>query len=150
MRRLLPVLVLLLAGCSAPAPPAVTFYADGHAVDATPTLYCDVKSENCAEDAAAETTLAVRPGYPVQISVPGDVADSAWAVNVLYASEGRQQVMRSPVFTPAEVKHAYTLTLPGKSDQVVRVEVQQFGTRIESNGDGVDFVARGIWVLNAG
>ncbi|GAA3847776.1 DUF2771 family protein [Saccharothrix violaceirubra] len=154
MRRVtFPLLALsatVLAGCAAPAHPTVTFYADGHAIEVPPTQYCDIASENCAVDPRAAGVLRVRPGKPVQISVPGEIADSAWAVNFTYrnASGVRQEPLRSKVFTAADPRHAYTLTLPSAGDQLESVEIQQYGKRIESSALGIEFVARATWVLS--
>ncbi|MFD1146403.1 DUF2771 family protein [Saccharothrix hoggarensis] len=153
MRRvLLPLSLLVLAGCAAPATePEVTFYADGRVVNVKPTQYCDVQSENCDVDPAAVGVLRVRPGKPVQISVPGELADSAWSVKFTYR-DGRgqpQEPLRSKLFTERDPRYAYTLVLPNPDDQLESVEVQQYGARIETSTTGAfDFVARGTWVLS--
>jgi hypothetical protein len=144
-------LLLVVAGCAAPANPEVTFYADGRTVVVHPTQYCDLKSEDCAVDPEAVGVLRVRPGRPVQISVPGDLAKSAWSVKFTYrnAAGEPQEPLRSKLFTSGEPRYAYTLSLPNPDDQLESVEVQQYGTRIETSTTGAfDFVARGTWVLS--
>ncbi len=152
MRRVLPILLLLfVTGCAAPGHPEVTFYADGKAIDVKPTQYCDLKVENCDVDPEAGGVLRVRPGRPVQISVPGELAQSAWAVKFTYrnARGETQEPLRSKVFTKSDPRHAYTLVLPNRDDQLESVEVQQYGSRIESSTTGTfDFVARATWVLS--
>ncbi|QFZ16487.1 DUF2771 family protein [Saccharothrix syringae] len=152
MRRvpLLPVLLLAATACAAPTPPEVTFYADGEAVAVAPLDDCDIDAENCRRDPAAEGRLRVRPGLPVQISVPGEVADTAWGVNFRYrdAAGVEQEPGRSAVFTVSAPKHAYTLTLPNPGDRLIGVEVQQLSRRIQTSTTGAfDFVARRVWVL---
>ncbi|GAB2988507.1 DUF2771 family protein [Saccharothrix stipae] len=153
MRRL-PILLslLVLTGCAAvPTAPEVTFYADGEAINVHPTQYCDLRSENCDVDPDAVGVLRVRPGYPVQISVPGDLADTAWSVKFTYrnAQGEPQEPLRSKLFTERDPKYAYTLVLPNPDDQLESVEVQQYGARIEAGTTGAfDFVARGTWVLS--
>ncbi|RKT52321.1 DUF2771 family protein [Saccharothrix australiensis] len=152
MRRVLPVLLLLpVAACAAPRDPEVTFHADGRTINVKPTQYCDLASEDCAIDTEAAGVLRVRPGKPVQISVPGELAKSAWSVKFTYrnARGEPQEPLRSKLFTERDPKYAYTLVLPKKDDQLESVEVQQYGSRIEAGATGsFDFVARGTWVLS--
>jgi hypothetical protein len=154
VRRVLTALAgtaLLAAGCGAPPLPEVTFYSSGRTVNVRPTQYCDIESENCAVDARAAGVLRVRPGKPVQISVPGEVADSAWSVKFTYrdAAGREQEPLRSKVFTNADPQYAYTLRLPNPDDQLESVEVQQFGKRVQVDETGqIQFVARGTWVLS--
>ncbi|MBP2340528.1 hypothetical protein JOF41_006706 [Saccharothrix coeruleofusca] len=152
MRKVLTVLLLALAaGCAAPTDPEVTFYADGEAINVEPTQYCDLESENCEVDVEAAGVLRVRPGKPVQISVPGELAESAWSVKFTYrnARGEQQEPLRSKLFTANEPRYAYTLVLPNPDDQLESVEVQQYGARIETSTTGAfDFVARGTWVLS--
>ncbi|MCE6994201.1 DUF2771 domain-containing protein [Saccharothrix sp. S26] len=154
MRRvLIPAsLLVLLTGCAAtPTDPEVTFYADGEAINVKPSQYCDLQSENCDVDPDAVGVLRVRPGKPVQISVPGDLADTAWSVKFTYrnAKGEPQEPLRSKLFTERDPKYAYTLLLPNPDDQLESVEVQQYGARIEASSTGAfDFVARGTWILS--
>ena len=153
MRRvLIPASLLVLAGCAAPSTdPEVTFHADGETINVTPTQYCDLQSENCDVHPDAVGVLRVRPGKPVQISVPGALADSAWSVKFTYrnAKGEPQEPLRSKLFTERDPKYAYTLVLPNRDDQLESVEVQQYGARIEAGTAGAfDFVARGTWVLS--
>lgn len=152
MRRVLIALPLLvLAGCAAPTDPEVTFYADGRTITVRPSQYCDLQSENCDVDADAVGVLRVRPGKPVQISVPADLAETAWSVKFTYrnAKGEPQEPLRSKLFTERAPRHAYTLVLPNPDDQLESVEVQQYGARIEAGTAGAfDFVARGTWVVS--
>ncbi|MGM1064020.1 DUF2771 family protein [Saccharothrix sp. Mg75] len=152
MRRvpLAVVPLLALTACAAPRNPEVTFYADGHAVTVAPSQYCDLQSENCDVDVEALGVLRVRPGKPVQISVPGELAETAWSVKFTYRDGAGvpREPLRSKLFTSREPRFAYTLVLPDPADRLESVEVQQYGARIEASTTGAfDFVARGTWVL---
>ena len=150
MRRVLTVLlagVLLLAGCAAPHDPEVTFYADGHSVNVEPTKYCDLDITNCTErDATGK--LRARPGKPLQISVGGEIARSAWTIVWTWrTASGEKNGDHSEVFQ-AGTRFAYTVTLPNRDDQLESAEVQALGRRIELNDTGgLDFTARGTWNL---
>jgi hypothetical protein len=153
VRRLLTVLPLaglLLAGCAAPQDPEVTFYSGGKTVHVGPTQYCDLSVENCQAHPEAAGALRVRPGRPLQISVPGQVADSPWTVLFTYrnAKGEPQPDTRTKIF-PAGTQYAYTLVLPNPGDQLESVEVQVSGNRIEITDEGeIQFVTRGTWVLS--
>jgi len=154
VRRVLTVLAgtaLLATGCGAPPLPEVTFYSSGKTIYVHPTQYCDIESDNCAIDTRAAGVLRVRPGKPVQISVPGNIANSAWSVKFTYrdAAGEEQEPLRSKVFTNADPQYAYTLELPKPDDQLESVEVQQFGKRVQVDETGqIQFVARATWVLS--
>ncbi len=146
----------VLAGCSAPAPPEVTFYADGESVRAEPLRYCDALVTSCEPEPGEPAVLDVRAGEPVQISVPADVAETPWLVNVQYTdSEGTVRPIRQDVFTPDE-RHAYTAVPQAPAEQLLVVEVQQLGGAYAADAQGnpiVDesgqpqLVARAVWAL---
>ncbi|WP_158848459.1 DUF2771 family protein [Saccharothrix deserti] len=153
MRRILLALSLLVltTACAAPAPPEVTFYANGRTINLTPVDDCDLDVENCRKDPQAEGTLRVPPGKPVQISVPGEVAESAWGVKFRYvdANGVEQEPGRGEVFTVRDPKYAYTLVLPNPDDRLLWIEVHQLSRRIESSGTSAfDFVARRVWAVD--
>jgi hypothetical protein len=147
---------LVLAGCStSAAPPEVTFYGDGHTVNADPVIHCDALVRKCDKYPNATATLKVRPGRPVQISVPSDVSDTPWLVNVQYSDpKGNLQVKQQ--FFPPKSKLAYTASAADPADQLVVVEVQQLGAAyaadqagnpvLDENGNP-QLVARAYWSL---
>ncbi|WP_092529386.1 DUF2771 family protein [Amycolatopsis arida] len=155
--RLLAVLgvaAFAVVGCSAPPEPAVTFYADGDTVRTEPLIHCDALVRQC-EQGGEPARLAVRPGRPVQISVPADVAEAPWVVNVQYLdAAGEPRPVRQEFFSPG-TQHAHTVTA-GPGDQLLVVEVQQLGAAFAGDEEGnpiVDeegnpqLVARAIWSL---
>ncbi|MDQ0378937.1 DUF2771 family protein [Amycolatopsis thermophila] len=160
MRRTLLLLAagaLALTGCSASVgPPEVTFFGDGHTVNAEPIAHCDALLKSCDESPDAAVTLKVRRGKPVQISVPSDIGDTPWLVNVQYANaKGELQPVKQQFFTPGS-KLAYTATGNAPDDQLVVVEVQQLGAAyavdpagnpiVDENGNP-QLVVRGLWSL---
>ncbi|NKQ55194.1 DUF2771 family protein [Amycolatopsis sp. K13G38] len=149
---------LALTGCSAAAsPPEITFYGDGHTVTAAPVVNCDALVRNCDKDANATARLKVRAGKPVQISVPSEVSDTPWLVNVQYAdaAAGGQLKIKQQFFSPS-TRLAYTATAPTPADQLVVVEVQRIGAAyaadqsgkpvLDENGNP-QLVARSLWSL---
>jgi Protein of unknown function (DUF2771) len=159
VRRGLPLLftvaAALLAGCSAPPDPNVTFYAAGQAATVGPARYCDIEVANCRANPRAAAVLQVPPGKPLQISVPAEVSAAPWQIVFRYHDNtGQRQEERTAVFAPSEPRFAYTLRLPNPTDELETAEVQQFGVSLTSpqSGDpstaGFDFVIRGSWVLS--
>lgn len=151
---LLGAAALILAGCSAPSAPKVSFYADGDTVRATPLIYCDVLVRQC-DQAGNPAALEVRPGIPVQVSIPGEVAETPWKVIVQYrTADGTMRYTRE-TFTDGE-QYAYTADPPGPHAQILVVEVQQLGAAYAADKQGnalldaagnPQLVARGVWSL---
>jgi hypothetical protein len=161
MRRL-GVLALLvggafaLTGCSAPDAPEVTFFADGHTVNSPPLIHCDELVRKCEQSPGGAASLKVRPGKPVQVSVPSEIAKTPWVINVQYAdAKGELQPVEQQTFTSGDTL-AYTATPPSADDQLVVVEIQQLGAAYAADETGkpiVDqagnpqLVVRAIWSL---
>ncbi|MFC5286967.1 DUF2771 family protein [Actinokineospora guangxiensis] len=140
-------LAALAAGCGAVPPPEVTFYADGAAVRAHPQILCDLATLTCDEDEDAVVTLDIRPGYPVQISVPPSLAAEPWGVVFSYLDRDGERVDgSSKLFVPGQFKQfAYTLELPNEGDRLLFAAVQRLAIV-----QGETPVPTGYWVLQAG
>jgi uncharacterized protein DUF2771 len=158
-RRWLPLLVagaaLVLSGCAPAGPPEVTFYSDGHTVSAKPLVDCDALVRDCDKDPNATVGLKVRPGKPVQVSVPSEVGDTPWLVITQYADAAGTLKAKEQYFSP-KTKLAYTATPDAPGDQLVVVEVQQLGAAFAADQSGhpildengnPQLVARAYWSL---
>lgn len=131
----------MLAGCGAPEPPEVTFYADRTTVRIGPAGTCHPDLDIC--DATGQ--LSVPSGKFVNISVPGQVASAPWVVVFKYkGQDGTEQQDRTPVFSPPDKKYAYTLTAPTAGDQITHVEVRQI-----AGGLGLDPSRETSFFVNA-
>ncbi|EIF00617.1 MULTISPECIES: DUF2771 family protein [Saccharomonospora] len=145
----------VLTGCSAPHPPEVTFYADGDSVQALPLSYCDALLTACDTD-GEPVTLDARPGQPVQISVPAEIAETPWLVIVQSAApDGTLLPMQQEVFTDG-TRHAHTVVPETPEHQPLVVEVQQLGAAyaVDENDQPImdeqgspQLVVRGVWSL---
>ncbi|MFC3454685.1 DUF2771 family protein [Amycolatopsis speibonae] len=153
MRRLR-ILALLaaggfvVAGCSAPGPEEVTFFADGKTVNVFPLASCDVKSAQCTTRPDSAGKLRVRPGKPVQISVPSAIAETPWKVTVQYVNaQGEPQELKQDIITSLD-RFAYTVTTPRPDDQILVVEVAQASV-ISQTGrpEDAEAVTTAIWSL---
>jgi hypothetical protein len=138
---------LLLAGCSAPHPPEVTFFADGTMVRLDPTQYCRPEADQCDGFPDAKGSMPVPGGKPLNISVPSQVAEAPWVVVFKYrGADGSQQQGRTPIFKAGE-QYAYTLHLPTAGDQLTDVEVQRINNIAAGADNELVFVTDASWVL---
>ena len=132
----------------------MSFYADGDTVRAAPLIYCDVLVKEC-DQAAGPASLPVRPGMPVQVSIPGAVAETPWTVTVQYRTAGGAVRYTHETFTDGK-QYAYTADPPGAGNRILVVEIQQLGAAYAANQQGTpaldpagnpQLVARGVWSL---
>ena len=146
MRKTIAILAaaFALSGCGSVPPPEVTFYADGEAVRAHPQILCDLVTLTCEQDEDAVVSLDIRPGFPVQISVPVSLANEPWGVVFSYLDgDGKRVDGSSRIFVPGQFKQfAYTLELPNKGDRLLFAAVQRLAI---VQGDTP--VPTGYWVL---
>ncbi|WYW15875.1 DUF2771 family protein [Amycolatopsis coloradensis] len=153
MRRLR-ILALLaaggfvVAGCAAPGPEEVTFFADGKTVNVAPLASCDIKSAQCTTRPDAAGKLRIRPGKPVQISVPSAIAETPWKVTVQYVNgKGEPQELKQDIITSLD-RFAYTVTTPRPDDQILVVEVAQASVLSRTGRpEDAEAVTTAIWSL---
>ncbi|OLT43871.1 hypothetical protein BJF85_21020 [Saccharomonospora sp. CUA-673] len=158
MRRAVGVVLagaaLALTGCSEHQP-EVTFYADGQSTAAAPMVYCDEIVSDC-QDQGPPIDLDVRPGQPVQISLPSEAVDTPWVIIVQYFNpETGEETLEQEAFTDGQ-RYAYTATPPTDQDRVAVVEIQQIGAAYAADQEGTpladedgqpQLVARAVWSL---
>ncbi|HEX6353004.1 DUF2771 family protein [Actinophytocola sp.] len=154
MRKLLVVVLLVLAGCSSNETPAavpqpkVDFTVAGKKVTAKPFIYCDVKVEDCRRDNAAMIKMAVPPNTPVQVTVPREVADTPWSVVIQYTTAAGEQ--KAPVtvgtFGPGK-ETTFEAIPPDAGAQLQTVEVKQAGGVLVEGETGPEAVTRAAWSL---
>jgi hypothetical protein len=153
VRKLLVVVLLVLAGCSSNEPPAappqprIDFLVADKKVAAKPFLYCDVKVEDCRRDNAAMIKMPVPPGTPVRVTVPKEVADTPWSVVIQYSVAGEQKAPVT-VATFAPGKETTYEALPAEPGaQLQTVEVKQAGGVLVQGQAGPEPVTRAAWSL---
>ena len=155
MRKLLVLVVLVLAGCSSNEPaqdavprPQVNFTVAEKKVTAKPFIYCDIKVEDCRRDNKAMIKMAVPPGTAVHIAVPKEVADTPWSVVIQYRTADGQQKQPVTVATFAPGKQTTYDALPTEPGaQLQTVEVKQAGGVLAQGKNGPEPVTRAAWSL---
>lgn len=138
---------LTLTACTAPLP-EVTFYADRAAIATAPTRWCilDAAAQDVSCTGQDSPRLRVDRGQPVQINVPGDVADQPWLIYFTYRdAAGEQWNGRSQIFTDGRL--AYTLHPLSADDQLLSVEVLSGFELTAALTSGVDFTSTQGWEL---
>lgn len=138
-----------VAGCSAPGPAEVTFYADGHTINTAPVLTCDY-SQQLAQPCSAKgdtRTLKVRPGKPVQISVPGEVADAPWQIVYEYVTPQGEYKQSDPIPFTSLDRYAYTVTPPTPADRISAVDVQRYTAVLNAGTGESGLLPSDVWGL---
>jgi len=143
---------LLLSSCTVPHP-SITFYGDRAAVTVEPELWCTVNTAaltvECppgAQDSGNDGTLTMGPDKPLQINVPGDVAEAPWFVTFAYRdAAGKVQTERSPVISDGRL--SYTLPSRGPRTQLIRVEVDSGLVPTQAANGSTVINASRVWVL---
>ncbi|MFL6127307.1 DUF2771 family protein [Actinophytocola sp.] len=154
MRKLLVLVLLVLAGCSsngqaaAVPQPKIDFTVAARKVTAKPFLYCDLKVEDCRRDNAAMIKLSVPPNTPVRVTVPKEVADTPWSVVIQYTTVAGEQKAPVTVATFAPGKETtYEALPPEPGAQLQTVEVKQAGGVLVQGDNGPEPVTRAAWSL---
>ncbi|MDO3650356.1 DUF2771 domain-containing protein [Nocardia mangyaensis] len=104
--------------------PEITAYAHGKSVTVAPFMYCTVRMEDCAY---GETTpLRVPSGMPVQISLPSEIVDSPWLIQLIYQRPDGEQVDRVLSFAdyPARARALTIESQPEPDLRLAGIEVQ--------------------------
>lgn len=144
--RLLPVTAavagaLLLAACGSSAPPEVTAYAAGKALVVAPTLYCPLDLDQARCTVGTTSELAVPAGTPLQLSLPGEIAEAPWRLIAVYRTADGQERQDDQVFRPDE-RLAVTVAPQDPAEQLLGVEIQLPSSVIDEQGAPI---ARATW-----
>ncbi|MFD3704173.1 DUF2771 domain-containing protein [Nocardia sp. NPDC058658] len=104
--------------------PQLTAYAHGKAITVDPFMYCTVRMEECRYGETAP--LEVPAGAPVQLSLPDEVSQSPWLIQLIYQRPSGEQLDRVLSFADYP-DGARALTIESKPEPDLRlsgIEVQ--------------------------
>jgi hypothetical protein len=141
---------LALAGCSKPAP-ELTFYGDGHSLQLDSTLSCTIVQ--CANSVARYVNntgeMTVRPGYPVQISVPRALAESYWQVEWRIRDAKYLTAVCSKIFTSSDQMYNFTVpAVPASMGKLVMINVYQGGVLLGQDSlGGLQYYNQNVWTV---
>ncbi len=104
--------------------PQLTAYAHGTTVTVDPFMYCTVRIKECRY---GETVpLEVPAGEPVQLSLPDEVSESPWLIQLIYQRPSGEQLDRVLSFADYP-NRARALTIDSKPEpdlRLIGIEVQ--------------------------
>ncbi len=129
-------------GCAASTDhPQVTVYGDHSSAVVAPQRYCTLDLSHCDESPLAQ--LPMRSGYPLQISLPREIADAPWRLITAYRTTTGEDRVTETYYRPGQ-RLAVTVTPPDPSDQLTGVEIQIPSSVIDPDGTPR---ARATWAV---
>lgn len=134
--------VTLLVQNAQTHPPSLTAYTHGETVQVPPLQYCDLNLEECEEGSVTEFPVPV--GYPLQISLPTDIANAPWRMIIQYRDSQGNEVFeeRSHDSGPSSA-----ITIESTADrQLLVAELQLPSAVIDEQGRSI---AHAIWSIQA-
>ncbi|GGN84926.1 DUF2771 domain-containing protein [Nocardia rhizosphaerihabitans] len=104
--------------------PQITAFAHGETITVDPFMYCTVTMQDCRYGEMAE--LPVQSGKPVQISLPDQISESPWLVQLIYQRPSGEQVDRVLSFAdyPAGIRALTVESQPEPDLRLIGIEVQ--------------------------
>ncbi|QBJ97353.1 DUF2771 family protein [Rhodococcus sp. ABRD24] len=107
----LATVVTLLVKDASPALPTITAYAHGTSTQ----VQAGVCNANLECDGLELVELPVPAGMPLQLSLPKDVADSNWRLNVQFGNPRTGEVFDG--YRDYSAGEVYSVTVPSKPDE---------------------------------
>ncbi|MBF6413697.1 DUF2771 domain-containing protein [Nocardia cyriacigeorgica] len=104
--------------------PEITAYAHGRTVTVAPFMYCTVRMEDCRY--GETVSLEVPPGYPLQLSLPNEIAEAPWLIQQVYALPSGEEIAKVRRHTefPDGVRAITVESQPEPDLRLVGVEMQ--------------------------
>jgi hypothetical protein len=126
--------------------PTITAFADGHSVVVEPYLYCPVEAPLC-EDVGSSSTVPVREGRPLQLSLPTEITSAPWIVATVYGSSLDDAVESDTLYLPDQ---KLALTIPPIDDEgrdLLGVEIRLPSGVIDSDTQQEEIISHAIWSI---
>ncbi len=148
---LLVALVVVVAGVAAtvwklvdsaePTLPTITAYAQGETVTVDPAQHCNLYLEDCVENPIGR--LDVPAGYPLQLSLPSEIADAPWRIITVYGDTQTGQTYIEGAMFEAGARR--TLTVKSSPElQLLGVEIQLPSAVVDEAGEPI---AHAVWAV---
>lgn len=113
--------------------PEITAYAYGTAVTVPPYQYCDLRLigedrldlADCRQNRVVD--LETPPGYPLQLSLPSEIADAPWQGLLVYALPGDEEILTQEIYHSDYAPGTLALTIdsqPAPGLRLIGVEIQ--------------------------
>lgn len=123
------VMVTLVRGADT-HPTTLTAYAHGTSVEVAPLEYCTLYLEDCKSGDIAQ--LDVPTGYPLQLSLPKEIADAPWRLVAVYEIGDGTSFVAKRTYTPGEATAVTVEPIEGMA--LAGVEIQLPSAVIDEEG----------------
>jgi len=138
--------------------PEITAYAHGTAVTVAPYQYCDLRMvgedrlemSNCRQNPVVD--LETPPGYPLQLSLPSEIADAPWQGLIVYALPGDDEILTREIRHSDYEPGTLALTIdsqPAPELRLIGVEIQLPVPAIDETGRETT-VPHASWSIRTG
>lgn len=151
--------VVAIAAHNAPHhDPEITAYAHGTAVTVPPYQYCDLRvigedrleMSDCRQNEVVDLTTP--PGYPLQLSLPSEIADAPWRGYLVYVLPGDTEILTQEIRHTDYPKGTVALTIdsqPTPELRLIGVEIQLPVPAIDETGRETT-VPHASWSIRTG
>lgn len=127
--------------------PHVSAFADGRTAEVEPFRYCPVQEPLCDYEGES-TTLPVRDGYPLQLSLPSEIFDNPWGFASVYGDPDTGEVVENDEYFAPGTR--YSLTVPPRDEEgreLLGVEVRLPSGVIDPDTDQEEIVSHAVWSI---
>lgn len=125
--------------------PTITAFADGRSVVVEPYLYCPVDAPLCETDGAS-ATVPVRPGHPLQLSLPTEITSAPWILAAVYA-DGDGAVESDTLYLPDEKLGLTVAPVDDDGRELLGVEIRLPSGVIDTDTQQEEIISHAIWSI---
>lgn len=126
--------------------PTITAFADGTSVTVEPYLYCPVEKPLCENDGVS-SSVPVREGHPLQLSLPTEITSAPWIVAAVYSDENGGAVETDTLYLPDEKLGLTVQPLDDEGRELLGVEIRLPSGVIDSDTQQEEIISHAIWSI---
>ncbi|MBT1191639.1 DUF2771 domain-containing protein [Rhodococcoides kroppenstedtii] len=126
--------------------PRISAFADGRFAEVEPFRYCPVQEPLC-EYEGSTAVLPVRPGHPLQLSLPGEISDSPWGFAAVYQDPETGEALEADDYFAPGTRNTLTVEPTRDGLDLVGVEVRLPSGVIDVDTNQEEIVSHAIWSI---
>ncbi|AYJ48584.1 DUF2771 family protein [Rhodococcus sp. P1Y] len=126
--------------------PTITAFADGRSVTVEPYLYCPVDAPLCENDGTS-SSVPVRKGYPLQLSLPTEITSAPWIVAAVYSNDGGDAVETDTLYLPDEKLGLTVEPVDAEGRALLGVEIRLPSGVIDAGTQQEEIISHAIWSI---
>lgn len=112
--------------------PQVAAYAHGKSITVPPLQYCNLYLEDCVNGELAKLDVPV--DYPLQLSLPAEIADAPWRLVMVFEGPDGALVTEERYYAPGEVDAVTVRSAQHPPLQLNGIEIQLPSAVIDEEG----------------